>query len=174
MMVEVPEGVKVEVKGNEVSISGSLGANRRAFNDMLLKVHASGNKVEVLPIQSPILAAKAAKAVNSFAKELRNDIGGVAKHFERNMTIVFAHFPMTVEVKGSEFLIKNMLGERATRKADIVGATKVEVKGQGVRIYGTSLDDVSQTAANIRTATKTRKRDIRVFQDGIYYAMEKE
>jgi large subunit ribosomal protein L6 len=43
------------------------------------------------------------------------------------------------------------------------------VKGQNVRVYGTSLDDVSQTAANIRLACKIRNKDSRVFQDGLYY-----
>lgn len=173
MIVEVPEGVKAEVQGSEVTVSGSLGSNKRTFNDMLLKVRMKDGKIEVTTIENAALAVKANKAVNAFAKELRNDVQGVAAHFEKRMTIVFAHFPMTVEAKGSEFMIRNMLGERATRKADIVGSAKVEIKGQEVRVYGTSLDEVSQTAANIRNATKTRKRDIRVFQDGIYYAIEK-
>jgi large subunit ribosomal protein L6 len=69
-------------------------------------------------------------------------------------------------------VIKNLIGERAPRLASIAGTTKVEVKGQNVRLYGTSKDDVSQTAANIRKACKIRKKDGRIFQDGIYYAIE--
>ncbi len=171
MKIEIPNGVKVEVNGSEVHTAGSLGSNVRRFNDVLLEVKASGNAVEVMPTTKPALARKAGKAVNAFAKELKNDMQGVTKHFEKHMSIVFAHFPMVVEAKGSEVSIKNMFGERSVRKADIIGSTKVEVKGQNVRVYGTCLDDVAQTAANIRNATKIRKRDIRVFQDGIYYAI---
>ncbi len=172
MKIEIPSGVKVEVKGGEVHTSGSLGSNARRFNDVLLGVKVDGDAVEVSAIGKGALAKKAGKAVNAFAKEVRNDMEGVTKHFERRMSIVFAHFPMVVEAKGPEVQIKNMFGERAVRRANIVGSTKVEVKGQSVRVYGTNLDDVSQTAANIRNATKIRRRDIRVFQDGIYYAIE--
>lgn len=173
MIIEVPKEVKFEIKGNTVTFSGSQGSNSRAFNDVLLSVKSKENAIEVLPVQGTALSGRAAKAANAFAKELRNDSMGVVKHFERHMVIVFAHFPMTVEVKDRTFMIKNMLGERAPRTANIVGDTKIEVKGQNVRVYGSKLDDVAQTAANIRNATKTRKLDIRIFQDGIYYAVEK-
>ena len=43
------------------------------------------------------------------------------------------------------------------------------MKGQNVRVYGPSLDDVSQTAANIRKACRMRNKDTRVFQDGLYF-----
>jgi large subunit ribosomal protein L6 len=77
-----------------------------------------------------------------------------------------------VEVKGDELLIKNIIGERFPRSSKIVGSTKIEIKGQNVRIYGTSLDDVTQTAGNIRLRCKMRNKDIRIFQDGLYYEIE--
>ena len=172
MIIEVPNGTSAEVKGDKITVKGSLGTNVRKINTELLLVTAKGDKIEITPTENRILAAKAAKAVNAVGKEIKNDIDGVNKYFERRMTIVFAHFPITAEAKGSEFIIKNMLGERAARKCKIVGSTKVEVKGQEVRVYGTLLDDVGQTAANIRTASKIRKKDGRVFQDGVYYALE--
>ena len=90
--------------------------------------------------------------------------------FEFKMKSVHAHFPITVEVKGQAININNIIGESASRGiAKIAGATKVEVKGQNVRLYGPSLDDVSQTAANIRKACRMRNKDTRVFQDGLYF-----
>jgi large subunit ribosomal protein L6 len=35
-------------------------------------------------------------------------------------------------------------------------------------VQGISLEDVSQTAANIQNSTKIRRKDPRVFLDGIY------
>jgi large subunit ribosomal protein L6 len=35
-------------------------------------------------------------------------------------------------------------------------------------VQGINLEDVSQTAANIQNATKVKKKDPRVFLDGIY------
>jgi len=42
------------------------------------------------------------------------------------------------------------------------------VKGEDIIVQGTNIEDVSQTAANIEKATKVKKKDPRVFLDGIY------
>ena len=97
---------------------------------------------------------------------------GVNTYYEKKMRIVFAHFPINVEIKGDRLHINNIIGERVPRISKIVGTTKIEAKGQNVRVYGTSLDDVSQTAGNIRLVCKIRNKDSRVFQDGIYYELE--
>ncbi len=172
MEVEIPANIQVEIKGTEITVKGSLGANSRHFNDSLLKVSKEGNKLMIKPSEHKVLKGKALMAEKSFAKVMKNDIEGVSKHFEINMQVVFAHFPVTVEAKGDTVSIKNLIGERAPRTCKIAGTTKVEIKGQAVRLYGTSLEDVTQTAANIRKACKIRFKDGRVFQDGVYYALE--
>jgi len=42
------------------------------------------------------------------------------------------------------------------------------VKGEDVIVQGLDIEDVSQTAANIERATKVKRKDPRVFLDGIY------
>lgn len=170
--IEVPNGVQVEIKGSEVTTKGSQGSNTRNFNDALLKVSKEGSKVSISGVAHKQLAKKAMMAERSFAKQLRNDMDGVLKHYERNMQVVFAHFPITVEVKGDTVLIKNLIGERAPREAKIIGGTKVEAKGTAVRVYGPNKNDVSQTCANLRKACRIRRKDNRVFQDGVYFALE--
>ena len=56
----------------------------------------------------------------------------------------------------------------------IVGAAKVKIAGDEIHVQGTSLGDVSQTAANIQDATRIRDKDQRVFLDGIYIFEKKE
>lgn len=170
--VEVPSAVQIDINGSDVTVKGSLGSNTRRFNDALLSLSKSGNKIIIATTANKVLAKKAAMAERSFAKEINNDISGVQKHFEVNMQVVFAHFPVTVEAKDNIVMIKNLIGERAPRTAKVVGGTKVEVKGANLRLYGTRLDDVSQTAANLRRACRIREKDGRVFQDGIYFALE--
>ncbi len=167
--VAVPSGVTVSINGNVIETKGSLGSNKREFNDALIKVSSSDGSIEVEPIGKGSLAKKSAMTVNSFSKEISNDMNGVVTLFEKHMRIVFAHFPITVESKDGFVYIKNIIGERMPRKSPIVGGTKIEVKGQNVRVYGTSLDDVAQTAANIRKTCRIRRKDSRVFQDGLYY-----
>ncbi|MEM3841422.1 MAG: 50S ribosomal protein L6 [Candidatus Micrarchaeaceae archaeon] len=170
--VKVPNGVKVSVEGGIVKTAGALGNNSRKFNAAYIDVKVNGDSVQIIPTSSKKLARKALNIANAFASELRNDISGVQQPFKINMSIVFSHFPLTLEVSGKSVLIKNMLGERYPRRSNIVGDTKVEVKGNEVKISGPSKDDVSQTAANLRRASKIRKRDERIFQDGVYYAAE--
>jgi len=87
---------------------------------------------------------------------------------------VYAHFPMKAIVKGSEFVIENFLGEKAPRRAPILGETKVVVQGDQVLLTGPNVEEVGQTAANIEQATKIRGFDPRVFQDGIYITSKAE
>ena len=82
--------------------------------------------------------------------------------------MLYSHFPIAVEIKGREILVKNFLGEKQPRKVKIMGTTKVESKGQEMTITGISKEDVGQTIANIKSATRIRNRDSRVFQDGFY------
>jgi large subunit ribosomal protein L6 len=46
--------------------------------------------------------------------------------------------------------------------------TKVSIMGDDVVVEGPSLEDVSQTAANIESSTKVKGKDQRVFLDGLY------
>ena len=169
IQIDIPQGVKVDIKGTEVNVSGPLGSNKRMRNDRMLTVTADGKNIKIDSVKTfKKLLKKTSNCENSFAKELKNDMAGVTKHYEKKMKIVFAHFPISIEIKNNEVRINNMIGERSARISNIVGSTKVEVKGQDLRVYGASLDDVSQTSANLRKAVKIRKKDERTFQDGIY------
>src|SRR5918998_248588 len=102
-------------------------------------------------------------------------IKGVEKGYTYKLKIIFAHFPISVKVKGKEVLVENFFGERSARTSRIIGdATKVSVVGEDVVIQGPSLEDVSQTAANIELSTKTKGKDQRVFLDGLYIYSKEE
>jgi large subunit ribosomal protein L6 len=82
--------------------------------------------------------------------------------------MVFSHFPISVKVKEKTVSIENFTGERNPRKAKIIGDAQVKVQGEDVIVQGINLEEVSQTAANIEQATKVKRKDPRVFLDGIY------
>lgn len=106
--------------------------------------------------------------LNSVSAHIRNMCEGAKNGYTKKMQVIYAHFPISIEAKGSVLNIKNFLGEKRNREAKIIGATKVEVKGQNVTITGPNKEDVGQTVSNIKTATKIRQRDSRIFQDGLY------
>ncbi|MCL4380884.1 MAG: 50S ribosomal protein L6 [Candidatus Marsarchaeota archaeon] len=173
--LEINQDATAEVSGNEIKVTGKLGTNTRKFNDTLIDVRIDGGRF-VIESKKDIkkMQKKAMKIEQTMAGELSNDMEGVGKYFEIDMQIVFAHFPITIEVADGIFYIKNMIGERAKRSTRIIGNTKVEASGQKVRIYGTNNDNVTQTAANIRKICKIRHKDSRVFQDGVYYSKEEK
>jgi large subunit ribosomal protein L6 len=163
--VAAPSGVTLKLQGDEILVSGKLGALRRRLTHPRVALALDGGE---LRIRSDLPGRREKAVVGTFAAHVRNMIVGVTTGFTYKMKIVYAHFPMKAIVKGSEFVIENFLGEKAPRRAPILGETKVVVQGDQVLLTGPNVEDVGQTAANIEQATKIRGFDPRVFQDGIY------
>jgi large subunit ribosomal protein L6 len=172
--IQLPKDVKAKISedGTLITISGKLGSTSKVINTMLLDAKLTGDKLVLEPCPNGKLAKKAALACNSLCFELKSAAEGVEKGVERKMKIIYAHFPVSVEIKGKDILVKNMFGERNPRVARIVGDTKVDVKGQDIHIKGVDEYDVGQTAANLRKLSLQRKKDSRVFQDGVYHVRE--
>ena len=95
-------------------------------------------------------------------------ITGVTKGYPYKLKIVFSHFPITVKVQDKSVMIENFTGERRPRRVKIIGDVKVKIEPDDIIVEGTNLEDVSQTAANIEQSTRVRRKDPRVFLDGIY------
>jgi large subunit ribosomal protein L6 len=163
--VEVPDGVEVQVEGRIVTVKGEKGSITRDFSKMPVTIELDGKTVKVWANWP---RKKEAALVGTVASHIRNMIIGVTKGFTYKLKIVFSHFPISVKVKEDTVLIENFTGERSPRKAKIMGDVKVSTKGDDVLVQGINLEDVSQTAANIQNATKVKKKDPRVFLDGIY------
>src|SRR5256885_401349 len=104
------------------------------------------------------------------AAHVRNMIKGVTQGYKYDLRTVYAHFPVTVKVdeKAKVLKIENFTGEKTPRYARILEGVKVAIKGDDISVEGVDLKSVSQTAANIQDSTKIKKKDLRVFLDGIY------
>jgi large subunit ribosomal protein L6 len=158
--VKIPAGVTVAVEGSKVTASGPNGSAAREFKGTPLDLKLDGDTLSV--------KGKGKAIENTVRAHLGNMFVGVTEGFERKMKIRYSHFPISVEVKGRDVLIKNFLGERRARKTKVHGNVKVEVNGQDITVSGTDREAVGQTVANIRRATKIKGHDCRIFQDGIY------
>lgn len=164
--VAVPEKVNVTLeKDGTVKVKGPNGEVSKRLHDPRITVEKHGNKIL---IHSEVERAKVKALVGTFGAHLRNMMVGVTKGYEYKMKIVYAHFPIKASVKGDTFVIENFLGEKSARKTNILGSTKVQVKGDQVVLNGPDVEHVGQTAANIERATKIKGFDPRIFQDGIY------
>jgi len=163
--IEIPEGADVKIEGRLVTVNGEKGELTRDFSHAPISIQLDGKKVIVRAIWP---CKRETALVGTISSHIHNMIIGVTEGFTYKLKIVFSHFPISVKVREKTVMIENFTGERSPRIAKIMGDTKVIVKDEDVIVQGTSIEDVGQTAANIEKATKVKKKDPRVFLDGIY------
>ncbi len=163
--IKIPEGINFEVNGNTLTLKSGKGELKREFKSHRIKFE---KKESALIVIGTPANRQTSALLNTIVAHTINMVKGLKFGFKYDLQISYSHFPMTAELKNKEIFIKNFLGEKFPRKAKVVGDTKVEIKGQDVKVSGHNLEEVSQTAANISQASKVRGRDIRRFTDGIY------
>ncbi|MEM2875658.1 MAG: 50S ribosomal protein L6 [Candidatus Bathyarchaeia archaeon] len=163
--IEVPENVDVEVKDRVVTLKGPRGNLTKDFSHVPVSISLDGR---VITVKTYWPRKKEGSLVGTVGTHIKNMIKGVTKGFVYKMKIVFSHFPISVKVNGDSVIIENFTGERSPRIAKIIGDVKVSIKGEDIIIEGIDIEGVSQTAANIQQATKIRRKDPRIFLDGIY------
>jgi len=164
-IIQVPDGVEVTIEGRKVTVKGAKGTLTRDFSSVPTSLEGKGKTVRVWA-EWP--RKKEASLVGTIYSHIQNMITGVEKGFSYKLKIVFSHFPISVKVQGKTVVIENFTGERRARRVKIIGDVKVKVQSEDIVVEGINLEDVSQTAANIEQATKVKKKDPRVFLDGIY------
>lgn len=163
--IEIPSSVKVTQEGNVISVKGKAGTVRKDFTRLPATLTLSTGKLVIKPYGK---RKQDLAVTNTGASILRSMIKGADKGFTYKLKVIFAHFPISVKVKDKEVHVENFFGERSARVSQIIGDTKVTLAGEDVLVQGPSLEDVSQTAANIELSTKIKDKDQRVFLDGLY------
>ena len=167
--IDMPDGMVASMEGDTVTLTKDGNSLSREFTHNSVSVRQTDSGVEVycdLPRRSE-------KAISgTWAAHLRNMVKGLDEGFEYRLKAVFSHFPMTLKVEGNRFTITNMLGEKVPRVAKLPWTpSEVQVKIEGksdIIVTGADREKVGQSAANIEKACKVKKRDPRVFQDGVY------
>ena len=134
--IELPEGVSAERKGPWVKVSGPNGELTKQLHHPRVDIKVGSEEIMV---SSRLPRTREKSLVGTFAAHIRNMVQGVQEDYECRLKTVYSHFPMKVNVKGSD-----------------------------VTVTGANLEAVMQTAANIERATRISGYDPRVFQDGIY------
>lgn len=163
--IEIPEGVEVIVEGTNVIVKKNDNKNQRDFDLRSLILEKKDNE---LIIGNPKSSKNQKKMINTIASHIRNMIKGVQEKYEYKLKICFVHFPITVEVKGKEAIIKNFLGERFPRKLNIPNGAEVKVDKELITVISSNKELAGQVAANFENVTRIPNRDRRIFQDGIF------
>ena len=165
--VSIPDQVSVQVEGRTVKVKGPLGSLQEDLSHLPVSIDVDDNKVR---LETSWPRKREIGMLGTAAAHVRNMLKGVTQGYRYELRTVYAHFPVTVKVdeKAKVLKIENFTGEKTPRYAKIVEGVKVDVKGEDISVEGIDLKSVSQTAANIQDSTKIKKKDLRVFLDGIY------
>ncbi len=163
--IQLPDDVEASIEGRKVIVKGPKGTLTRDFYHAPISIELNG---KIIRVWAEWPRKKEASLVGTIYSHIQNMIKGVTTGFTCKTKIVFSHFPISVKVKDGIILIENFTGERNPRKAKIAGNAKVKVEGEDVIVQGIDLGDVSQTAANIEQATRVKRKDPRIFLDGLY------
>lgn len=164
--IEIPQGVQASVDDNKVTVKGAKGEITKEFRYPRTVISLNGT---TMTIKGESDRKKDRAIVGTWRAHINNMLHGVTQGYAYKMKIIFMHFPMTVKVEGKTILINNFLGEKGARKTEVVGDdVKIKVEKEDLTITGVDIEHVGQTAANIEQACYKSKKDVRVFQDGIY------
>jgi large subunit ribosomal protein L6 len=164
--IVLPSEVSITKQDNIITTKGSFGSVQKDFTKMPAIIDLQDNKIT---IRSRGNRKKDFALVNTLQSVINNMIKGSSTGFTYKLKIVFAHFPISVKIKGKDIFVENFFGERSPRTSKIIGNdTKVSVEGEDIIVKGPNIENVSQTAANLELATRIKNKDSRVFLDGVY------
>lgn len=161
----IPDGITCSIHNKVLTLKKGDKTIIRNVDLPRVNITVSGND---LVLASHKGSRKEHNLINSYLAHIKNAFSGLHKDFRYVLEAVNVHFPMTMKLEKNNLLINNFLGEKKPRIAIIHPNVKAEIKGQQVILTSFDKDAAGQTVSCIERATKVRKKDRRVFQDGIY------
>jgi large subunit ribosomal protein L6 len=165
-VIEIPQGINANISDATIILKGKGKEIKRIFpQSPKIKMELKDGKIV---ISSQKATKRELKLTNSLVAHIKNMIDGISEDFVYKLEVCNVHFPVTVRLDGKQLKIKNFLGEKIERSADLLDNVKVNIKGNNIEVSSPDIEAAGQTAARIEIATKIRNRDRRVFQDGIF------
>ena len=166
--IEVPltEGVTATFDDNSIlTIKGKKGEVSKLFKypRVYLKIENS-----LVKVGTEKFSQRQKKIIHTYRAHINNMMKGVTEGFTYKLVVLFAKFPVSVELKGNKFAVKNLLGEKVPRIVTIPSDVKVEIKAKEITVTGIDKEKTGQVAASLEQLTKVTNMDRRVVQDGIF------
>ena len=148
-----------------MQVSGKLTKNLSH-----LAVSFTNPKKNIINIELHHGARKNIATLRTVRTIINNLVIGVTKGFKYKMRYVYAHFPINVNLDKNnetglwEVEIRNFIGEKIVRRVTMQAGVDVETsktQKDELLLMGNSLEDVSQSAADIQQICRVRNKDIR-------------
>ncbi|PGH19128.1 hypothetical protein AJ80_04206 [Polytolypa hystricis UAMH7299] len=184
--LKIPEDVSINIRSRIVTVEGPRGTsffkpsflNCKLVKDLShISVSFSRPKKDEVTIELHHGNRKGVAALRTVRTLINNLIIGVTRGFLYKMRYVYAHFPINVNIEKNketglvDVEIRNFLGEKRVRHVTCLPGVEVVVSANvkdEIQLSGNSLENVSQTAADIQQACLVKNKDIRKFLDGVY------
>jgi large subunit ribosomal protein L9e len=174
--INVPKGINIDIKARTVTVSKGDKKLSKSFKHLPVHIQIvdAGRKLEVSLFFG---LSKQIASLRTVCSHIDNMITGVTQRFRYHLRLVYNHFPINAQVTngGKTIEIRNFLGEKSTRVIDMVGDAKVS-KSEAVKdeilVEGPNIDDTSRSAALIHQSCLVKRKDIRMFLDGIYVSQK--
>ena len=168
-------GIKIAIEDNKLKFSSHFPKkNTVALAGMLEKAKGI-TKIFNRPFFHEIIVQTtkpASEIIQELAKIniINNLIVGVQTNYKYICKVCYSHFPCSVRADEKEKMlyVENFLGERAPRKTKYLDTVNIKIDKDDVYLIGPDKEALGQTAANLKRCCKIRKKDPRVFQDGVY------
>ena len=163
--VAMPEGVSASIENAMLTVKGKQGEISRDFAHPLISVTLDGSDILVACEK----ATKREKCqIGTFNAHIKNMVNGVQKKFTYTLKICSSHFPMNVAVSGQTLTVKNFLGEKNARVADVPVGVSAKVQDKDIILESVDRELAGIAASRIEQLTRVTNKDRRIFQDGIY------
>ncbi|SPO04231.1 probable ribosomal protein L9.e.c14 [Cephalotrichum gorgonifer] len=174
-LIEIPEGVTVNIKARHVTVEGPRGKLSKDLSHVA--VTFTKPKPNTVGVEMHHGARKNVASLRTVKSLITNLITGVTKGYLYKMRYVYAHFPINLNLEKNaetgcyDVEIRNFIGEKIVRRVSMRPGVEVVVstaQKDELILSGNSVEDVSQSAADIQQSCRVRNKDIRKFLDGIY------
>ncbi|HEY97163.1 MAG TPA: 50S ribosomal protein L6 [Dehalococcoidia bacterium] len=143
MPITVPSGVKVNIDGNTVTVSGPKGELSRSLpGEMIIKM-----KGDTIEVSRPSESKKHQSYHGLTRSLLANMVEGVSKGFEKTLEIVGVGY--RAEKTGNNLTIR--IGYSHPVEVKPLPGTTLDVEGNNrIKVSGANKETVGEMAANIR------------------------
>ena len=162
--IQIPKGVEVTL-GEKLTVKKGKYVISKKLSYPTIELKKEEDKLVIIP---KLFTKKEKKIINTFKSHLKWMLEGVEEPFVYQVKICSSHFPMSVTIEGKKLVVKNFLGEKVPRKADILENTEVKIDGDVITIHSPDKEIAGQTAANFEQCTRITNKDRRIFQDGLW------
>jgi len=163
--LELPENFTIKINKNNFTIEHSNGSLTREYPSSSIEIN---NKDNIVEIKGKSHNKKVKALVGTFAAHILNMIKGIEEPFVYNLAIKSVHFPMTANYNNNKFELKNFLGGKFNRSTTVPSNVELKLNGSDIELKSSDIEAVGMTATRLEQLTRVKKRDRRVFQDGIF------